>query len=120
MATAPQPPHRPPPPPPPKTRADDHPPPAVGGGHLAKTGDDKSATDDRPTIGVRGEPIEDGSRDPGTIAEEQRRRSAEIEAMGVEAWKDAHDTRSAEDKARSHSPVVEGGEHKRVENHKAP
>ena len=27
----------------------------------------------RPTIGVKGEPIEDGERDPDTIAEEQRR-----------------------------------------------
>ena len=34
----------------------------------------------RPTIGVKGEPIEDGERDPDTIAEEQRRRSAEYEA----------------------------------------
>jgi hypothetical protein len=33
-----------------------------------------------PTIGVKGEPIEDGERDPDTIAEEQRRRSDETEA----------------------------------------
>ncbi len=32
-----------------------------------------------PTIGVKGEPIEDGERDPVTIAEEQRRRSKEYE-----------------------------------------
>jgi len=30
--------------------------------------------------GVKGEHIEDGERDPGTIAEEQRRRSAALEA----------------------------------------
>jgi hypothetical protein len=47
-----------------------------------------------PTIGVKGEPIEDGERDPDTIAEEQRMRSAEMEAMGSEAWKAAHDERS--------------------------
>jgi hypothetical protein len=32
-----------------------------------------------------------------TIADEQRERSAEIEAMGVEAWKAAHDERSQEE-----------------------
>jgi hypothetical protein len=110
MATTPQPPHKPAPPPPLKTRADDHPPPAVGGGHVAKTGEPEPVTDDRPTIGVKGIPIEDGERDPDTIAEEQRRRSAEMEAMGVEAWKAAHDERS---EAR-----IEGT--KKIENHKAP
>src|SRR4029077_13523106 len=70
MATTPQSPHKPPPPPPPlKTRADDHPPPAVSGGHLTKQ--DEAKLDDResarPIIGVKGTPIEDGSRDPDTI-----------------------------------------------------
>ena len=105
MATTPQPPHKPAPPPPLKDPAAGKS-PAIGGGHLTKTGDDKSAADDRPTIGVRGEAIEDGSRDPGTIAEEQRARSAEIEGMGVEAWKAAHDDRTPE--------------HERLEHHKAP
>lgn len=50
-------------------------------------------------IGVRGEPIEDGERDPDTIAEEQRRRSAEIEAKGIEAWKAERDERTDEEKA---------------------
>lgn len=44
------------------------------------------------TIGVKGEPIEDGERDPDTIAEEQRRRSAEIEAKGPEAYMREHST----------------------------
>ena len=44
------------------------------------------------TMGVKGEPIEDGERDPDTIAEEQRRRSAEMEAMGVENYMRAHST----------------------------
>lgn len=42
--------------------------------------------------GVKGEHIEDGERDPDTIAEEQRRRSAEMEAMGVDAYMKAHST----------------------------
>jgi len=118
MATTPQPPHKPPTPPPPplKTRADDHPPPAVGGGHLAKQDEDKR--DDResarPTIGVKGTPIEDGSRDPDTIAEEQRRRSADMEKEGIEAWKARHDDRSEEEKRGA---AVEGVKH--VEHHKA-
>lgn len=33
-----------------------------------------------------------------TIAEEQRRRSDEIAAMGVEAWKDANDERTEEER----------------------
>jgi hypothetical protein len=46
----------------------------------------------RPTIGVRGEPLEDGERDPDTIAEEQRRRSDEMEKVGVDAYMKAHST----------------------------
>ena len=80
-------------------------PPAVLGEHT-----DHPRETPRQTIGVKGLPIEDGERDPDTIAEEQRRRSAEMEAMGVEAWKAAHDERS---EAR-----VEGT--KKLENHKAP
>jgi hypothetical protein len=34
--------------------------------------------------GVKGEHIVDGERDPDTIAEEQRRRSAEYEAHGFD------------------------------------
>jgi hypothetical protein len=40
-----------------------------------------------------GEPIEDGERDPDTIAEEQRRRSEEIDKEGVEKWKAKRDER---------------------------
>ena len=49
------------------------------------------------TIGVKGEPIEDGERDPDTIAEEQRRRSAEIEAMGPAAYMAAHSSPAPEE-----------------------
>jgi hypothetical protein len=45
-----------------------------------------------PTIGVKGEAIEDGERDPDTIAEEQRRRSDETEAA---RGKDLHATNKA-------------------------
>lgn len=69
--------------------------PAVVGRDIAAR-DARDVDDDAypPTIGVKGFPIEDGERDPDTIAEEQRRRSAEIEAMGSEAWKAAHDERN--------------------------
>jgi hypothetical protein len=39
----------------------------------------KSDEKPRPIIGVRGDEIEDAERDPGTIAEEQRRRSEEAQ-----------------------------------------
>jgi hypothetical protein len=107
MAQAPQPPHRPaaPPPPPLKNPAEGKP-PAV----IAKQGEDEGP---RPTIGVKGEPIDDGSRDPDTVAEEQRRRSAEIEGMGVEAWKAAH-----ADHTPDENRTVAGV--KKLENSKAP
>ena len=111
MAQAPQPPHRPTPPPSAQGSAAGQ---AAGDRRgITKTGEEPHpATDDSAaTIGVKGTPIEDGERDPDTIAEEQRRRSAEIEGMGVEAWKAAHDEREA--RAR-----VEGT--KKLENHKAP
>ena len=49
-----------------------------------------------------------------TIADEQRERSAEIQAQGVESWKAEHDERSEEDK-KPHQvrgvapPAPEGG-----------
>ena len=52
-----------------------------------------------PTIGVRGLPIEDGERDPDTIAEEQRLRSAEMEQMGMAKWNAAHDELSDEERS---------------------
>jgi hypothetical protein len=52
------------------------------------------------TIGVRGEPIEDGERDPDTIAEEQRRRSEEMQAEGLN-WMAARDSRSEQELADS-------------------
>lgn len=42
-----------------------------------------------------------------TIADEQRARSEEIESMGVEAWKDANDSRTEEEKAAG-QPQIEG------------
>ena len=126
MAQAPQPPHKPaqhqpPPPPKPGDKNDklhqqgdfkeghaplrdptEGKPPAVAGGFVQPYADDRFPIDPklgrRPTIGVKGEPIEDGERDPDTIAEEQRRRSEEMQAVGVERWMYDHDTRSAEEK----------------------
>jgi hypothetical protein len=116
MAQAPQPPNRPAPGPakPPLRDPAEGKPPAIGGGHLAKQGEEinPGAGYARP-IGVKGEPIEDGERDPDTVAEEQRRRSAEIEAMGVEAYKDSIDERTPEQ--RSEHAAVEGA--RRVEHH---
>lgn len=95
-----QPPHKAPPPPPPlRTRADDHPPPAVRGGHIEPHVDPQHHPEEHPPIiGVKGLPIEDGSRDPDTIAEIQRRESAEMDKIGVEAWKEARDGRAPEDR----------------------
>ena len=53
------------------------------------------------TIGVDGEPIEDGERDPGTIAEEQRRRSEDMQAEGVQTWMAQRDSRSEQELANS-------------------
>jgi hypothetical protein len=120
MAQTPQPPNRPapgsakPPLPPLRDPAEGKS-PAIGGGHLAKQGEEKinpGAGYAQP-IGVKGEPIEDGERDPDTVAEEQRRRSAEIEAMGVEAYKDSIDERTPEQ--RSERAAVEGV--RQVEHH---
>lgn len=41
-----------------------------------------------------------------TIADEQRARSAEIQAMGVEKWKEAHDQRSPEERQPRQVPGV--------------
>jgi methylmalonyl-CoA mutase N-terminal domain/subunit len=98
--------------------------PAIGGGHLTRQGEEARAHEHRdapegyrPTIGVKGEPIDDGERDPDTIAEEQRRRSAEMEAKGVEAWKAEHDERTPEQKAEA---LKVAGAQPRIESHKAP
>jgi hypothetical protein len=47
-----------------------------------------------------GEPIEDGERDPDTIAEEQRRRAEEMDKEGVEPWKARHDNRPDDEKPK--------------------
>ena len=44
---------------------------------------DQGYAQEHVTVGVKGEPIEDGERDPDTIAEEQRRRSEDMQAEGV-------------------------------------
>lgn len=117
MAQAPQPPHKPAAPqpqpahkPPPTLRdpAEGKPPAVVG---------QQLVDERRPTIGVKGEPIEDGERDPDTIAEEQRRRSDEIQAAGVERWKYDHDTRSEEEKGPFVAGEAEG--QRRVEHHES-
>jgi len=41
-----------------------------------------------------------------TIADEQRKRSAEIEAMGIDAWKASQDTRSEAEKQPQAVPGV--------------
>jgi hypothetical protein len=119
MAQPPQPPPKPAQPPkpplPPLRDPAEGKPPALREGHLARQGEE--AEGPRPTIGVKGEPIEDGERDPDTIAEEQRRRSVEIETMGIEAWKAERDERTPEEKAEL---LKAAGAQPRIENHKAP
>ena len=51
-----------------------------------------------------------------TIADEQRERSDEMAAKGVEAWKAEHDERSADEKQPK---VVPGVAHRPVEAHEA-
>ena len=53
------------------------------------------------TIGVKGEPIADGERDPDTVAEEQRMRSEDMQEQGVHAWMAARDSRTEEQIADS-------------------
>jgi hypothetical protein len=43
-----------------------------------------------------------------TIADEQRARSLEIEAMGVEEWKNAHDERNPDETQRQVEGVTSG------------
>ena len=63
--------------------------------------DEQGVPQEHITIGVRGEPIEDGERDPDTIAEEQRRRSEDMQAEGVFNWMNARDSRTQEQIADS-------------------
>lgn len=81
--------------PPLKHARDDHPPPAVVEGHAVL---DPNAP--RPTIGVDGQPIQDGEQDPGTIAEEQRRRSADMEREGVDNYMRSHRPRDEQQPAQ--------------------
>jgi hypothetical protein len=102
MAQAPTPHHDPAPPAPPKGTT------VLPLATPAK-GDEKP----RPIIGVRGEEIDDGERDPDTIAEEQRRRSDEMQKVGVDAYMKAHSTPIAEeDKFKKVVPGVTSLEHK--------
>ena len=57
-----------------------------------------------PTIGVLGKPIDDGEDDPDTIAGEQRRRSAEMEKVGVEAYMKAHSAPAPDEAPKQVSP----------------
>jgi hypothetical protein len=92
---APKPEPKPEPPKPAAHEAKGKEPAIVGRDMAAREGEERGYP---PTIGVKGAPIEDGERDPDTVAEEQRARSAEIEAMGSEAWKAAHDERGPGDR----------------------
>lgn len=113
MATPPQPPPKPAPPhqPPPLKDPAAGTPPAIIGGQVIRPEDEPG----RPqvTIGVSGKPIEDGERDPDTIAEEQRRRSAEMEKEGVFAWMDRHDSRTPEERTVAQAAVE--GVHAKIE-----
>lgn len=95
--------------------------PAIGGGHLTtqeeRDKDRPGPSGYRQTIGVKGEPIDDGERDPDTIAEEQRRRSDEMEKEGVEKWKAARDERTPEERE---GKAIPGSQPRRIEGHKAP
>ena len=78
--------------------------PAVIGQDVTQYGgdfQDQGYAQEHVTIGVRGEPIEDGERDPDTIAEEQRMRSEDMQAEGVFAWMAARDSRTDEEIAAS-------------------
>ena len=78
--------------------------PAVIGQDVAQYGgdfQDQGYAQEHVTIGVRGEPIEDGERDPDTIAEEQRMRADDMQTQGVHAWMAARDSRSEDELAAS-------------------
>ncbi len=62
--------------------------------------DQAAAQQQAPVIGVKGEPIEDGERDPDTIAEEQRIRSEEMQEQGLN-WMASRDSRTEEQMADS-------------------
>ena len=84
--------------------AEGQPPAVIGQDVEAWMGDPQesaAAQPQAPTIGVKGEPIADGERDPGTIAEEQRMRSEDMQAEGVFAWMAARDSRTDEEIAAS-------------------
>jgi hypothetical protein len=84
--------------PPPKPEPDDD--PSTGSGPPAAA--TSQALPPEPSTSAQA-PVQ-SSTSAQTIADEQRERSAEIEAMGVEAWKDKHDQRTPEQK-QSH-PVA--------------
>lgn len=107
MASTPHPPPRPEPPKPPPPKPPTHDQPAVVGAH-AEPGPGGYA---KP-IGVMGKPIDDGERDPDTIAEEQRRRSEEMEKVGVDAYMKSHSAPTTEEE-REKKQVPGVSEHKR-------
>jgi hypothetical protein len=120
MASQPQPPQRPTPPPPkpPQPQATQHPTPAargtvpptpppvqpIGDQQALKTELDKAPKPEPPKV--------------RTIADEQRERSAEIEKMGVEAYKRSIDQRDPKDipgaveGVRQPKPELEGATHR--------
>lgn len=61
---------------------------------------------DPRAIGISGKRLEDGERDPDTIAEEQRKRSEEIAKAGVSKWVDDHDQRPPNERTNKQVPGV--------------
>lgn len=107
MATTPHPPPKHDPP----KHAPSHEQPAVVGAHAEPKRDVGPGGYAKP-IGVSGKAIDDGERDPDTIAEEQRRRSEEMEKVGVDAYMKAHSAPTTEEE-REKKQVPGVGEHKR-------
>jgi hypothetical protein len=109
MAQPPQPPHKPAAPPPPAAKP---PPPlkdpaegkspAIGGGHLTRQADAR-AEELPPDPPVK------------TVGDEQRERSAYIESIGVEAYKDEIDER--DDEERAAHPAIAKVEGAKLEHH---
>jgi hypothetical protein len=99
------------PPPAPKPNPPPHQPPAAHAPE-ALSKDPQDAKLELAERGARDRKLEPPVR---TIADEQRERSDEISAQGIDAWKAAHDERGADDKPK----VVPGITQRPVEAHEA-
>ena len=105
MATTPHPPPKPEPPKPP--------PPVAAHVPEAHSKDPQEAKLELAESAARDRKVEPPVK---TIADEQRERSDEMAAKGVDAWKAEHDERSADEKQPK---VVPGVSHRPVEAHEA-